>query len=209
MRMRRKRNLTPRLERCAHLLVPHPQELRGRWQETYPYGELHIELGCGKGRFINETAKLNPSVLFVAFEKYANVLVSALEYTVRENIQNVRYVNAYIESLTEYFAPGEVQKIYINFCDPWPLKRHTKRRLVDSGFLRGYKEILAPNGEICFKTDNAELFDFAIGQLSLCDYNISYITRNLHSEEVTGIMTEYEQKFHSQGMPIYYCRAKI
>lgn len=214
MRMRRKHNLESRLERCSRLLVTNPGELRGKWLQSFGISVLHIELGCGKGRFITETAKRNPDVFFVALEKVANVIVAAMERATREDIKNLRFINLPAENLLDYFAPGEVSRIYINFCDPWPSNRHKKRRLVGGSFLQIYKELLQPGGEIHFKTDNAPLFDFALEEFRSCGFELLETSRNLHGDVTAGennsgnIMTEYEQKFSEHGVPICFCRAK-
>lgn len=201
MRMRRKRNLTLRMENCAHLLIPEPQDLRGQWKEAFGYGELHIELGCGKGRFIVEAAKNNPSILFVAVEKYSNVLVTACELAVRENVRNVRFINSIVENIAEFFAPNEVSQIYINFCDPWQSARHTKRRLTSGSFLKMYKEILRDSGVINFKTDNQPLFEFSKKEFENAGFSVCS-----DKNDIFCIITEYEQKFLDNGQPIYRCR---
>ena len=130
MRMRRKPNLIPRLERCAHVLENSPEELRGSWLDVYPgFGELHVELGCGKGRFTCGMAELNPKVLLAAVEKVPDALVVAMERCCERGLVNLRFLAQDAANLEEYFAPGEVSRIYINFPDPWPKKRQYKRRL--------------------------------------------------------------------------------
>lgn len=213
MRMRRKPNLVSRTERCAHLLIEYPKELRGRWLEEYNAQseahacELHVELGCGKGRFTVKTAKNEPSALLVALEKISNVLVIALERTEQEQLQNVRYVNKLADYLDEYFADNEVDRIYINFCDPWSANRHKKRRLTGEIFLELYKKVLRSGGEIHFKTDNLPLFEFSLLEFERCGFAVSQVTRNLHEHGTVGVMTDYEKKFHEQGMPINRCVA--
>ena len=213
MRMRRKPNLTSRTERCAHLLIKEPKELHGRWLDEYNahselnINELHVELGCGKGQFTVGTAKNEPGALLVALEKISNVLVIALERTEQEQLQNVRYVNKLADYLDEYFADGEVDRIYINFCDPWPANRHKKRRLTGEIFLNLYKKVLRPGGEIHFKTDNLPLFEFSLEEFERCGFAVSEVTRNLHEHGPIGVMTDYEKKFHNQGMPINRCVA--
>jgi len=205
MRMRIKTNLDSRIEKCSHLLVVSPEELRGRWLQEFGYDELRIELGCGKGRFTVETAKAEPGVLLVAFEKTANVMVTALERTEQEGLQNIRFVKAFVEDITEYFAPGEVSRIYLNFPDPWPSNRHAKRRLTAFPFLEMYAQILLPGGELHFKTDNLPLFEFSLCELERSKLTLLEETRDLHKNGPLGAMTDYEQKFHSQGLPIYRC----
>ncbi|MCL2425664.1 MAG: tRNA (guanosine(46)-N7)-methyltransferase TrmB [Oscillospiraceae bacterium] len=213
--MRRKPNLTSRTEKCAHLLIEDPKTLRGRWLDEYNahsefcVNELHVELGCGKGQFTVETAKNEPDVLLVALEKISNVLVIALERTEQEQLQNVRYVNKLADYLDEYFADDEVNRIYINFCDPWPANRHKKRRLTGETFLNLYKKVLHSGGEIHFKTDNLPLFEFSLEEFERCGFAVSEVTRNLHEHGPVGVMTDYEKKFHDQGMPINRCVAVV
>jgi len=214
MRMRRKPNLEPRLEKCAHLLVAQPEALSGQWLDCFfrnsvadspPFGELHIELGCGKGLFAVETAKREPDILFIALEKVANVIVIALERAVQEGLRNVLYINKPVDDLATFFSEGEVSRIYINFCDPWPARRHMRRRLTGRLFLEIYKQILRPGGEIHFKTDDLPLFEFSLNEFEQCGFLMLNTLRDLHKNGSIGVMTEYETKFYEQGAPIYSC----
>ena len=207
MRMRKKRRLTSRIEICEHLLTGKPEELRGRWLNEFDFKELHVELGCGKGLFTAETAKNDPDVLLLGLEKIANVLIVALERAVQDEIQNVRFVNKLADYLTEFFAPGEISRIYINFCDPWPANRHKKRRLTGPLFLELYKRVLRPGGEIHFKTDDLPLFEFSLSDFERFGFTLSEVTYDLHENGPVGVMTDYEAKFHEQGMPIHRCVA--
>jgi len=197
------------MDLCAHLLVAAPETLCGRWLKEYNYNELHIELGCGKGGFTVETAKKEPDILLVALERISNVIVIALERTEQAGIKNVRYVNKPADYLTDYFGKGEVSRIYINFCDPWPANRHKKRRLTGQSFLEMYKHVLCPDGEIHFKTDNLPLFEFSLEELDRCGFTLSEVTYNLHEHGVVGVMTDYETKFHEHGLPIYKTIANL
>ena len=130
MRMRRKKNLIPRMEACADWLIREPQTLRGHWRSLLPGAQaLRVELGCGKGRFTCETAAAEPEVLFVAVERVPDAMVMAMERARDLGLRNVFFVDADAAGLPDFFAPGEVDRLYINFCDPWPTKRHAKRRL--------------------------------------------------------------------------------
>ena len=209
MRMRKKPNFEARKERCAHLLVADPQALRGRWLCEFGYDELHIELGCGKGAFTVGTAKAEPGVFIAALEKSAGALLIALERANAAGLRNVRFVNALADNLTEYFAPGEAARIYINFCDPWPTNRHAKRRLTNRHFVELYKQILRPGGEVYFKTDDLPLFEYSLGEFESGGFRLAGSVRDLHKNGPVGIMTDYEQKFHSQGQPIYMARFQI
>jgi len=206
--MRRKTNLDSRLESCAHLLIAKPKQLRGIWLEESNFNELHVELGCGKGLFTVETAKKKPDVLIVAVEKIANVLVIALERAEQEKLKNVRFINGLADDLLDFFAEGEVSRFYISFCDPWPANRHKKRRLTGRAFLESYRQVLRSGGEIHFKTDDLSLFEFSLSEFEQCGFQLSGVTYNLHEIGPTGVMTDYEVKFHEQGLPIYRCVIK-
>jgi len=207
--MRRKPNLDLRIEKCAHLLVAQPEELRGRWLQEFAAKELRLELGCGKGRFTVETAKAEPDVFFAAFEKTANVMVIALEHASLEKLENVRFVHVYIDDLTRYFAPGELSMIYLNFSDPWPSNRYAKRRLTSQRYLEQYAQLLRPGGEVHFKTDNLPLFEFSLQEFERCGFTLRDETRDLHKNGPAGVLTDYEAKFISQGLPIYECVVSI
>ena len=211
MRMRRKPNLISRIEKCEHLLIREPESLRGRWLDEFCYNELHLELGCGKGLFTVETAKNTPDVLLIALEKISNVLIIALERAniEKDTLQNVRFINKLADNLTDFFAVCEVSRIYINFCDPWPANRHKKRRLTGHPFLELYKQVLCPKGEIHFKTDDLPLFEFSLMEFERCGFALFDVTFDLHKHTPSGVMTDYEVKFHEQGKPVCRCVARI
>lgn len=206
MRMRKKKNLMPRMERCAHMLIQNPTEYRGRWRTLLPgAAELRLELGCGRGRFTCETAAQHPDMLFVAVERVPDAMVIAMERAMAAGLSNVFFIGGDAVRLAEYFAPDEVDLIYINFCDPWPSRRHARRRLTGGEFLRSYRSILRQGGQIHFKTDNSDLFEYSLTQFPEAGYLLSEVSRNLHAGEIQGIMTDYEEKFHRQGIPIHRC----
>ena len=206
MRMRRKKNLGPRMEACAAWQIKDPKALRGNWRSLMPGAkELRLELGCGKGRFTCQTAAANPDILFVAVERVPDAMVMAMEKARDMGLTNVFYVDADAALLPEFFAPEEVDLIYINFCDPWPPKRHAKRRLTHRNFLKLYREVLKEKGQIHFKTDNAPLFEFSVLEFPEAGYDLEEVTRDLHANGVCGIMTDYEEKFHNLGTRINRC----
>ena len=206
MRMRRKKNLGPRMEACAAWQIKDPKALRGNWRSLMPGAkELRLELGCGKGRFTCQTAAANPEILFVAVERVPDAMVMAMEKARDMVLTNVFYVDADAALLPEFFAPEEVDLIYINFCDPWPPKRHAKRRLTHRNFLKLYREVLKEKGQIHFKTDNAPLFEFSVLEFPEAGYDLEEVTRDLHANGVCGIMTDYEEKFHNLGTKINRC----
>ena len=203
MRMRKKPNLLPRMERAASVQIVTPEELPGKWRETFPgYAALHLELGCGEGRFTADTAEANPDVLLIAVERVPDAMVVGMERAVERGLQNVRFIDRDVTLLPEIFAPGEVDRLYINFCDPWPKSRYAKNRLTAPGFLRLYADVLPVGGEIHFKTDNRPLFDWSVEQISAEGWAISELTNDLHANGICGVMTDYEAKFHAEGVPI-------
>ncbi len=207
MRMRKKKNLIPRMDRCAPCHVRDGFALKGRWREALMPGarEVHVELGCGKGRFTAGTAAEHPDVLFIAIEKVPDALVVAMERAMDLGLKNVFFVVGDAALLPDYFAPDEVDRVYINFCDPWPSNRHAKRRLTHRDFLNIYRQVLRTGGEIHFKTDNRPLFEFSLLEFPRAGYALSEVTRNLHENGPQGVMTDYEAKFFAQGLPIHRC----
>ncbi len=208
MRMRKKKNLGPRMERCARVLIPEPEALKGRWLESFPnYTELRAEIGCGKGSFTCGTAKNSPEALVVALDKVADAMVIAMERCCADEIENIRFLDMDALRLPEIFRPGELNAIYINFPDPWPRPREAKHRLTSHIFLPIYKELLAPGGRIEFKTDQKPLFEYSLGQFEAFGYELREVTRDLHENGPCGVMTDYEAKFHAQGIKINRCVA--
>ena len=207
MRMRKKKNLIPRMEKCAACHVKDGFALRGRWREELMPGaaELRVELGCGKGRFTAETARLNPDILFIAIEKVPDAMVVGMERAMAMELKNVFFVVGDAALVPDYFAANEVDMIYINFCDPWPPKGQAKRRLTHRGFLETYRKVLKPGGQVHFKTDNQPLFEFSVLEFPEAGYALSAVTRNLHENGPQGVMTDYEAKFYEQGLPINRC----
>lgn len=203
MRMRKKPNLLPRMEKCAEVQIKDPKDLKGRWRETFSeYDALWLELGCGKGRFTAGTAKENPEIMLLAVEKVADAMVIGMERVCEAGINNVRFIDMDALELREVFEQGEVRRIFINFCDPWPKSRDAKHRLTAPGFLRSYADLLDIGGEIHFKTDNRPLFDWSVDRFSEEGWTLREVTNDLHRDGVCGVMTDYEAKFHSQGVPI-------
>lgn len=206
MRMRKKKNLVPRMDACEKLLVCDPVAERGHWRERKPDAvKLRLELGCGKGRFTAETAAAHPEDLYVAVERVPDAMVIAMERCCASSLTNVFFIDGDAAALDQYFAPGEVDLIYINFCDPWPSVKHSRRRLTHEGFLRGYRHVLKEGGQIRFKTDNRDLFEWSLFQFPKAGFALSEVTRNLHEHGAQGVMTDYEEKFHALGTPINRC----
>ena len=204
MRMRKRPNLAPRMEKCAELMINEPETMRGHWRELMPdCTELHIELGCGKGRFTAGTAAAAPNVELIAIEKVPDAMIIAMERVKNQELKNVRFISADVAGLREMFAPEDgVRRIYINFCDPWPKSRDAKHRLTSPNFLRIYADLLPMGGQIYFKTDNRPLFDWSLRQFESEGWELREVTNDLHCGGVRGVMTDYEAKFHEQGVKI-------
>ncbi len=208
MRMRKKKNLIPRMERCAAIQEKHPYDMPGKWRERMmPDCKLHLEIGCGKGSFTVETAAAHPDTLFVAVERVPDCLLLAMEKVMARGLTNVVFVCDDAARLGEMFAPGEVDLMYINFCDPWPSKRHAKRRLTFETFLLSYRTFMRDGGRIEFKTDNRPLFDFSLTQFTRAGYQLSEVTNDLHRETSGVIQTDYEARFVAEGVKINRCVA--
>lgn len=206
MRMRRRPNTQPRMERCESVWLREPKTLLGNWRSLMPEAkELHLEVGCGKGKFTVETAKANPDILLVAIEKVPDALVVAMELAMREGVKNVFFITEDATDVCEMFAKGEVDRIYLNFSDPWPRKKNAKRRLTYHTFLEKYAWVLGENGRVDLKTDNVGLFEFSVEEFTEYGWKLENLTRDLHANGPVGIMTGYEEKFHGLGTPINRC----
>ncbi len=203
MRMRKRRNLAPRMERCAELLISEPEQMKGKWKDLLPgCGGLWLELGCGKGRFTAELAETEPQVLLVALERVPDAMIIAMERAKSRGLPNVRFIDGNAALLDEFFGAGEVDRIFINFCDPWPKSRDAKLRLTSPAFLRRYCDVLPVGGQIHFKTDNTPLFDWSVSVFEDEKWQLSELTHDLHENGPVGIMTDYEAKFYAEGMKI-------
>lgn len=209
MRMRKKKNGPQRLEACKEFLLEKREEPISSAKDLFEReGELWLEIGCGKGGFACGMAKKHPNACLVALERVHDVMVIAVEKakaTAEERTaDNLRFMIARAEELSEIFSQASLDAIYLNFSDPWPKKGYAKRRLTYRKFLCVYFSLLKTDGKIFFKTDNKDLFEFSLGELEALGYECDYITYDLHSSEyaVDNVMTEYETNFSSQGIPI-------
>lgn len=210
MRMRRMRNLEPRMEKCSAYRIAEPAARKGAWRELMPGARaLWVELGCGKGKFTAETAQANPDVLLIAVERCREAMVVAMEKAKAMGLNNVFYIDMDVAGIEDIFAPGEIDRLFINFPDPWPRSKNAKRRLTYRTFLRLYSRVLKNGGEIHFKTDNAKLFAFTLEELEALNLPTSEVTDDLHANGPVGIMTGYEEKFYNLGTPIHRCVVTI
>ena len=187
-------------------VVQNPEESKGKWRALFPQNNpIYIEVGMGKGRFIMDMAEAHPDINYIGIEMYSSVLLRATQKMEERTLDNLKFILMDAVKIDECFAEGEVDRIYLNFSDPWPKDRHAKRRLPSRRFLEKFHKILVPDGEIEFKTDNRALFDFALEEVEAGGFSLVKHTFDLHndSELMEGnIMTEYEERFSSIGNPI-------
>lgn len=183
-----------------------PVEYKGKWNEVFGNDNpIQIEVGMGKGRFIMDMATLNPNINYVGIEKFSSVLIRGIQKQDEMQLPNVKFIRMEAEQICDVFDKGEVDKIYLNFSDPWPKDRHAKRRLESREFLGRYNEILKKDGKVEFKTDNTDLFAFALEEVEPAGWKFDAVTHDLHNDAVMNegnVMTEYEEKFSSKGNPI-------
>lgn len=210
MRLRNKPWADERLGEFPNYAIAQPESQKGKWRELFGNDNpLYIEVGTGKGRFITEMAKAHPTINFIGIEVYKSVIVTALDLLIEAAVPNLKLLSVDAVNLADYFEKGEVDRVYLNFSDPWPKTRHAKRRLTHSSFLEIYESILPDKGEIHFKTDNQGLFESSL--LSISDYGmkLTFISLDLHNSAFEGnIMTEYEEKFSKKGNRIYRLEAQ-
>lgn len=221
MRMRKKKNLEPRLENCSDYLIDVPREKFEYGVEPEKHlldfeqlfgnnNPVRLEIGCGKGQFAREIASQNPDINFIAVEINKNVIVQACEKAKEAGLKNIRFFIVGAERLDLYIPENSVELIYLNFSCPFPKTRYAKHRLTHSDFLEIYKRILKADGEIHQKTDNMHFFEFSLSEYSKCGFVLENISLDLHNSGFEGnIMTEYEKRFTDLGQPIYRAEAKM
>lgn len=214
MRLRRKPWIEEAIKQYRSVLyLEAPTELKGRWREQFPHPEqpLFLEFGTGKGQFISQMADHLRDVNFIGMERQEGVIYYAAKklFDAEPPITNARLILGDVSEMLDIFAPGEVDGIYLNFSDPWPKARHAKRRLTHRSFLEKYALLLKPEGSLYFKTDNRDLFDFSIEELTSLGWQLSDVTYDLHSAPVEGdVETEYEEKFSRKGNKVCRLAAK-
>lgn len=220
MRLRGRKGIRESIESQTDLVILNPQQYRGRWHEVFGNDRpIHAELGMGKGRFISEMSRIHPDINFIGIDMYDELIRRASEKA-REahtdtdgacDLGNIRLVLGNIEKIEEMFAEHELERIYLNFSDPWPKKRHARRRLTHQGFVRKYMQLLNERGEIHLKTDSQSLFEFSLNSFADLGLRMRNISLNLHVDgpNPDHVMTEYEMKFSGQGMNIHRCEVVI
>lgn len=211
MRLRHIRDARQTLEAHPQRMVLDPAPHQGRWRERFGNDRpLHLEIGMGKGQFVCGMAERHPDVNFLGMEKYDSVALRALQRLLDDPRENVQLLRASAEYLTDYFAAGEVDRLYLNFSDPWPRKAHAKRRLTHAAFLDRYRAILASGAEIHVKTDNRGLFEFTLAHLNEYGMRFEELSLDLHAQEPEGnVRTEYEEAWSAKGAPIYRLVARF
>ena len=209
MRMRKKKHGEERIQSCAELRICEPASMLAGFDTIFPSSKpIHMEIGCGKGKFACDMAKKHPDVNFIAVEKVPDVCCVALEKAMTQKDEracdNLRFIIGDAKTLEEAVPEHSLDCIYLNFSDPWPKKGHAKRRLTYRSFLDIYKKLLKPDGILKFKTDNAGLFDFSLEEFEAVGATVIWQTRNLHSSEKSddNVMTEYEKNFSEKGFSI-------
>lgn len=205
----RKKAWAPEVLRTNKYIIHEPKTNKGKWKEIFGNDNpIYVEIGCGKGRFISQNAVEYPEINFIGVEREETVIATAAR-RLSEERKNVYLILGDVEELSEFFEVGEIKRLYINFCDPWPKKKWAKRRLTYRSFLEKYKTVFGDKAEIFFKTDNQGLFEFSLNEFCQNDWKLSNISLDLHKSNYEGnIMTEYEEKFSSMGMPIYRLEAR-
>ena len=205
MRVKKKKHGAERLEACGKIVIKDLRAEGNTSQQLFGNDNpIRIEIGCGKGDFIVGTAAKEPDVNFLAVEKVSDVLMLAAEKVKKSELSNIRVCCVDAKELAEIFPEGSIDRIYLNFSDPWPKSRHEKRRLTYRTFLEIYKKILKPGGAVYFKTDNRGLFDFSLEEFKEFGMRLEKLTFDLHNSEYMegNVMTEYERRFSGMGVSI-------
>lgn len=205
MRVRHKPWAKDLIAQHPELVITDPYDKKGHWHEIFANDHpIHVEVGTRKGQFLIEMAKTYPEINFIGIEMISDVLVMALQKAMETELSNLRFIRGDGNHVSDMFAEEEVGEIYLNFSDPWPKKRHAKRRLTHENFLKQYQDILKPDGRLIFKTDNQGLFEYSLTSLSHYGMVLDDVSLDLHNSGVTdNIMTEYEAKFSQKGQRIY------
>ena len=209
MRVRNRKGATELLEAHPQYVILNPADAKGRWQEIFGNNHpIHVEVGSGKGAFVSGMAKANPEINYIGIDIQKSVLSYALDKVIATDVPNIKLLWVDGSDLTDYFEEGEIDRLYLNFSDPWPKKRHEKRRLTYQSFLSTYQQILPENGEIHFKTDNRGLFEYSLVSFSQYGMKLKGVWLDLHASDFEdNVLTEYEQKFANKGQVIYRVEA--
>jgi tRNA (guanine-N7-)-methyltransferase len=217
MRLRGRKGIREDIEQQKDLVILNPQDYKGKWAEVFGNGlPIYVELGMGKGRFISEMSARNPEANFIGIDMYDELIRKSSEKARAlrgedKEIDNLRLALFNIENIENIFADGEIERIFLNFSDPWPKKKHARRRLTHRGFLEKYVRLLNERGEIHQKTDSQSLFEFSLNSYADMGLRMRNISLNLHAEgpHPDHVMTEYEMKFTEKGMHIHRCEVVV
>lgn len=210
MRVKHKKWAVPLMEAHPEMMTMDPASFKGRWQERFAKPQpLQVEVGMGKGQFIIGMAKAHPEINFIGLEIESTVAAIALKNALPEQLPNLTLVRGDGAGLDTYFEDGSIDRLYLNFSDPWPKTRHEKRRLTYKTFLANYQQVVKPGGGLEFKTDNQGLFEYSLTSLNNFGMIFDGVWLNLHEspENEGNVETEYEQRFASLGQPIYKLKA--
>ena len=216
MRMRKKKWAEPELNACE-FFIKNPCDFKNNWKSFFGNDKpIELEVGCGKGNFVSNKAFLNPDVNFIAVDLISNMLAVARRNIAKlfsdngRECRNIAITSYNVDKISEIVGKDDgIERMYINFCNPWPRLKHNKRRLTHPTKLNQYKEILREGGEIHFKTDSDLLFEDSLEYFKECGFEITYLTRDLHNSDVVGnIVTEHEKMFSDEGIPIKFLIAK-
>ncbi|SCY66684.1 tRNA (guanosine(46)-N7)-methyltransferase TrmB [Alkaliphilus peptidifermentans] len=210
MRVRNIPGVEELLKNSSYFVNDHYNKIN-KWRSFFKNdNKIHIEIGMGKGKFLVTLAKNNTDINYIGIEKSKELLYKVAKEIEDSNLNNLCIINIKAEDIIEVFGPGEIDRIYLNFSDPWPKKRHGKRRLTHGDFLEKYWQILKQGGEIHFKTDSLDLFEFSLEEIRTSRFSVSNIYYDLHKEaNISNVLTEYEEKFVNLGKTIYkYIAAK-
>ena len=209
MRVRNRKGATELLEAHPQYVILNPADAKGRWQEIFGNDHpIHVEVGSGKGAFVSGMAKANPEINYIGIDIQKSVLSYALDKVLATDVPNIKLLWVDGSDLTDYFEEDEIDRLYLNFSDPWPKKRHEKRRLTYQSFLATYQQILPENGEIHFKTDNRGLFEYSLVSFLQYGMKLKGVWLDLHASDFEdNVLTEYEQKFANKGQVIYRVEA--
>ncbi|MGM9892327.1 tRNA (guanosine(46)-N7)-methyltransferase TrmB [Limosilactobacillus sp.] len=206
MRVKHKKWADPLIAAHPEMMVTEPEKVKGHWQERFnQHQPVHLEVGMGKGQFIIGMAKAHPEINFIGLEIQRTVAAIALKKALAEELPNLQLICGDGSDITNFFDAHEIDRLYLNFSDPWPKKRHAKRRLTYHTFLAGYQEVLKEHGGIELKTDNMGFFEFSLQSMNNYGMHFDGVWLDLHNSEENehNVETEYEQKFAAKGQPIY------
>jgi tRNA (guanine-N7-)-methyltransferase len=211
MRLRNDPKAEEKLAENPSIVVNNPEDYKGKWNEIFQNNNpIHIEIGTGKGGFVTGMAKQNPEINYIGIERFTTIVVKAMNNILDAKVSNAKLLNVNATNILDFFADGEVSRVYLNFSDPWPKDRHARRRLTYQSFLQQYQQILMKHGEVHFKTDNQALFEYSLESFSRYGMIVKNISLDLHNSMYEGnVLTEYEQKFSEKGMRIYRCEAEF